>query len=147
MNGMVAQFKHFLLKQNALALAIGVIIGGAIGKVVTGIVEDIFMPIISLVMPGGGWREAELHLTHTAAIKYGDLLGRFIDFTIISGVVFLVLRIALADQLKEPPAAEPTKVCPECLEKIPLAARRCKACASPQPPNVAPPTASPAKPA
>ena len=133
MTGLVAQFKHFLLKQNALALAIGVIIGGAIGKVVTGIVEDIFMPVIGLVMPGGEWRTLELHLTATSALKYGDLIGRLLDFAIISAVVFFILRIALADQLKAPPPAAPTKICPECLETIPAAAKRCRACTSPQP--------------
>jgi large conductance mechanosensitive channel len=127
------QFKHFLLKQNALALAIGVIIGSAIGKVVTGIVEDLFMPIIGLVMPGGDWRALELHLTANSAIKYGDLVGRLLDFAVISTVVFFVLRIALADQLKDPPPPPPSKTCPECLETIPEAAKRCRACASIQP--------------
>jgi large conductance mechanosensitive channel len=122
MPGLVAQFKSFLL-------AIGVIIGGAIGKVVTGIVEDIFMPILGLVMPGGEWRTLELHLTATSALKYGDLIGRLLDFAIISAVVFFVLRIALADQLAPPP----TKACSECLETIPAAAKRCRACAMAQP--------------
>ena len=125
MTTLVDQFKHFLLKQNALALAIGVIIGGAVGKVVSGIVEDVFMPLLGVVMPGGEWRQAQLHLTANNFIKYGDLLGRCVDFVVVSAVVFFVLRLSLKDQFKEP---APTKVCPECLEAIPMAAKRCRAC-------------------
>ncbi len=128
MTSLVGQFKQFLLKQNALALAVGVIVGGAVAKVVSGIVEDIFMPIIGVIMPGGEWRSAQLHLTANNFIKYGDLLGRFIDFVIVSAVVFFVIRLILKDQLKDPP---PTKVCGECLETIPAAAKRCKFCAQP----------------
>src|SRR5580700_372695 len=123
------EFRDFLLKQNALALAVGVIIGAAIGKVVSGIVEDVFMPLIGVVMPGGEWRNASLPLTGQNAIKYGDLLGRAIDFTIVAAVVFVVVKLLL-DEKKEP--APPTKVCPECLETIPAAAKRCRACTSPQ---------------
>ena len=51
------EFREFLLKQNALALAVGVIIGGAVGKVVTSIVSDLLMPVVGLGLPGGNWRE------------------------------------------------------------------------------------------
>ncbi len=125
--GLYREFKDFLLKQNALALAVGVIIGAAIGKVVSGIVEDLFMPLIGVVMPGGEWRNAAFPLTGQNAIKYGDLLGRVIDFTIVSAVVFVVVKILIHEK-KEP--APPTKVCPECLETIPAAARKCRACGS-----------------
>ncbi len=124
-------FRHFLVKQNALALAVGVIIGGAIGKVVSGIVDDVFMPIIGLLLPNGEWRKLSWVLsrhpdgTPANAIAYGDLLGRLVDFTIVSLVIFIVLKIAL----HEPPKT-PTKPCPRCLELLPLAANRCRACTS-----------------
>jgi len=121
------EFKEFLLKQNALALAVGVIIGGAIGKVVSGIVEDLFMPVIGIVMPGGEWRNASLPLVGQNAIKFGDLLGRVIDFVIVATVVFVVVKLLIHEK-KEP--AAPTKTCPECLESIPAAAKRCRACTS-----------------
>ena len=121
------EFREFLLKQNAFALAIGVIIGAAIGKVVSGIVEDILMPVIGLILPGGEWRNAQIVLSGQNAIKYGDLAGRLIDFFFIALVVFL-----LAKALLEKPAAAPaTKSCPQCLEAIPVGARKCRACASP----------------
>ena len=126
MRATTKEFREFLLKQNAFALAIGVIIGAAIGKVVSGIVEDVLMPIIGLALPGGEWRNAQLTLSGQNAIKYGDLAGRIIDFLFIAIVVFL-----LAKALLEKPAAAPaTKSCPQCLELIPAAARKCRACGS-----------------
>jgi large conductance mechanosensitive channel len=131
---MFNQFKEFLLKTNALALAIGVIIGAATGKVVSGIVDDLLMPVIGMVLPAGDWRDAQIVLSQAAdaagkvtvnAIKYGHFLGALLDFTIIAFVVFLVTRQLLP---KETPA--PTKQCPECLETVPAAAHRCKACAT-----------------
>ncbi len=120
------EFKDFLLKQNALALAVGVVIGAAVGKVVSGIVDDVIMPIVGVAMPGGEWRSAQLLLAGSNAIKYGDLLGRLLDFVIVSAVVFFIVKAFLGKPA--PPA--PTKACPECLESIPAAAKKCRACAS-----------------
>jgi large conductance mechanosensitive channel len=126
--GVFTEFKAFLIKQNALALAVGVVIGSAVGKVVSGIVDDIFMPIVGVLLPGGEWRSAQFVLSGANAIKYGDLIGRLIDFTIVSFVVFIVVKLLL----KEPPPPPPadTKSCPECMETIPQAAKRCRACTS-----------------
>jgi large conductance mechanosensitive channel len=121
-----AGFREFLLKQNAVALAIGVIIGAAIGKVVSGIVEDVLMPVVGLALPAGDWRNAQLALSGQNAIKYGDLAGRLVDFVIIALVVFFLTRALL----EKPAPAPATKACPECLETIPAAARKCRACAS-----------------
>jgi large conductance mechanosensitive channel len=60
---MLAEFKRFLLKTNAFALAIGVIIGGAVGKVVESLVKDVLMPLIGLGLPGGDWRDAKIVLS------------------------------------------------------------------------------------
>jgi large conductance mechanosensitive channel len=126
---MLKEFKDFLLKQNALALAVGVIIGAAIGKVVAGIVDDVLMPIIGLLLPGGDWRSAQLVLSQGNAIKYGDLMGRIIDFTIVAFVVFVITKAILP----KPEAPPPTRTCPECLESVPAHAKRCRACAQPMP--------------
>lgn len=123
-------FRDFLLKQNALVLAVAVVIGAAVGKVVSAIVEDIIMPVIGILIPGGEWRNWELPLTHDAAgkvtnaIKYGDLLGRLVDFSIVALVVFFVTKAILREK---PP---PTKACPRCAETISAAATRCKFCTS-----------------
>jgi large conductance mechanosensitive channel len=127
MNKLAGEFKEFLLKQNALALAVGVIIGAAMGRVVSGVVDDLIMPIVGLVLPGGDWRTAQVTLSGNNAIKYGDLVGRIIDFAIVSAVVFAILKLVL----EKPPPPETTKTCPQCLEPIPLLAKRCRACTSP----------------
>ncbi|HZX40304.1 MAG TPA: MscL family protein, partial [Myxococcaceae bacterium] len=62
-------FREFLLKQNALALAVAVVIGAAVGKVVSAIVDDVIMPVVGLVLPPGEWRSLEVPLTHDAAGK------------------------------------------------------------------------------
>ena len=122
-------FKSFLLKQNALALAVGVVIGAAVGKLVSGIVDDLMMPLVGLLLPGGDWRSAQFALSATSFIKYGDLIGRTIDFGVVSAVVFVMVKFLI----KTPPPAE-TKGCPECLEVIPLSAKRCRACGVSVPP-------------
>jgi large conductance mechanosensitive channel len=128
------EFREFLFKQNALALAIGVIIGAAMGRVVTSVVSDLLMPIIGLGMPGGEWRSAQIVLSETTgpdgapvvnAIKYGAFLGNVIDFVVVAFVVFMILRYAL-----KPSPDAPTKGCPFCKETIPLDATRCRACTS-----------------
>lgn len=128
--GFAGDFREFLLKGNVVALAIGVVIGAAFGKVVSGVVDDVIMPIVGLLLPGGEWRTAQIELGGGNAIKYGDLLGRLVDFVIVGFVVFLATK-ALIERSK-PPAAPvaATKSCPECLESIPAAARRCRACGS-----------------
>lgn len=123
---MVAEFRGFLTKTNALALAVGVIIGAAVGKVVSALSDDILMPVIGLFLPGGDWREAKLPLSGENAILYGHFLGTLVDFVVISFVLFLILRTLVKPVAA--PAAEETKKCPECLEMIPAAARRCRAC-------------------
>ena len=131
---MFEEFKQFLLKTNALALAVGVIIGAAVGKVVSSMVSDILMPVIGLLIPGGAWREMSFVLTRKPdgapanAITYGAFLGNVVDFVIIAFVVFTITK----SLLKPAPAAPgpPMKECPECRESIPAAARKCRACAS-----------------
>jgi large conductance mechanosensitive channel len=127
MNKLAGEFKEFLLKQNALALAVGVIVGAAMGRVVSGIVDDVIMPVVGLVLPGGDWRNAQVVLSGNNAIKYGDLAGRIIDFAIVAAVVFAILKLVL----EKPPPPETTKTCAQCLETIPVLAKRCRACTSP----------------
>jgi len=132
---MLQEFRDFLTKTNAMALAVGVIIGAATGKVVSGVVDDVLMPVISLALPSGDWRQAKVILNTVtdakgkvteSAITYGHLLGTIIDFIFIALVVFLIVRALI----KPPPPGPPTKSCPECLESIAAEARKCKACAS-----------------
>jgi len=127
---MLKDFKAFLTQSNALALAIGVIIGAAVGKVVSSLVDNILMPIIGLVIPGGAWREMKIVLTTNpdgtpaAALGIGPFLGSLVDFLIIAAVIFMITKALL----KPTPAGPPMKTCPACKEVIPVEATRCRAC-------------------
>jgi large conductance mechanosensitive channel len=132
---MVSEFKEFLLKTNAFALAIGVIIGGAVGKVVSSMVSDLLMPIISVVIPGGGWRTWQIVFSRDAAgavtnaMSVGSFLGTVVDFIIIGAIVFMVTK-TIMKPAPEPPAP-PMKACGQCAESVPAAAKKCRYCASP----------------
>lgn len=132
---MISEFRGFLTSTNALALAVGVIIGAAVGNIVSALAADILMPVIGLLLPGGGWREAKVVLSSGTdaagkvvenAILYGHFLGTVVDFLVISLILFFIVK-TLIKSVPEPPA-EAMKKCPECLEMIPQAARRCRAC-------------------
>jgi large conductance mechanosensitive channel len=123
----LSEFRAFALRGNAIDLAVGVVIGGAFGKIVSAVVDDAIMPLISALLPGEEWRE----LTVTPLkFKVGHLLGATLDFMIIAAVLFLVVQKLMGRFRHHPaaPAAPATKTCAECLETIPLAARRCRAC-------------------
>jgi large conductance mechanosensitive channel len=131
---MVREFREFLLKQNALALAVGVITGAALGRVVTSLVSDLLMPLVSLGLPSGDWRAAKIVLSQTVgpdgkpvvnALSYGAFLGTVVDFVIVSSVVFLIVR-----QFLKPSPAAPTRTCQFCRETVPADAIRCRACTS-----------------
>ena len=134
---MIGEFKSFLTLSNALALAIGVIIGAAPGKVVTAVADDLLMPVVGMILPSGDWRQAKIVLKTATdasgkvtenAILYGHLIGTLLDFLIIALIVFLIAKAVM-----KPEGGVPNKSCPECLEMIPLAARRCRACGTPTP--------------
>ena len=129
---MVKGFKEFLLKNNVLALAIAVIVGGAVGKVVSSLAADVIMPVIGKMLPSGEWRSAKLVIGTSVgsdgkeivnAVNYGTFFGSVVDFIIIAFVVYLITRALI----KEAPAP-PSKNCPRCKESIPVDATKCKFC-------------------
>ena len=130
---MFNEFKGFLLKTNALALAVGVIIGGALGTVVNSLVKDIIMPPIGMALGGVDFSQLKIVLKAVAggdpatevAIRYGTFLNAIIAFVVIAFVVWQISRMFI----KEAPAAE-VKTCPFCKEANAADASRCKACTS-----------------
>jgi large conductance mechanosensitive channel len=132
---MATGFFDFLRKTNALALAVAVIIGAAIGKVVSSVVADLLMPVIGLFVGGGEWRTLQIPLRTApdgkvlSALAVGNFLGAVVDFVIIAFFVYLVAK----SLLKETPAppGPPMKVCGACGEGILARAARCRYCTSP----------------
>lgn len=86
--GLVSEFKEFAMKGNVVDLAVGVVIGGAFGKIVTALVADIVMPLINPLIPGGDWRAIEVG----RHIKVGDFAGTVLDFLIVALAIFLVVK-------------------------------------------------------
>jgi large conductance mechanosensitive channel len=131
----VAGFKEFLLKTNALALAVGVIIGAAMGSVVTSLVNDVIMPPIGMLLGNVDFSQLKIVLqanatdsTKDVAIKYGAFLNTVFAFVVVALVVYLVTRMIMRPAPEAP--AAPTKVCPFCKETVPAEATKCRACAS-----------------
>ena len=133
---MIGEFRAFLLKTNALALAIGVIIGAALGNVVGSLVNDIIMPPIGVVLGGVDFSSLVIKLkdaTVDAAgkpvpevdIRYGTFINVIITFVVIAFVVFIIARTFIKEE-----EAAPAKACPFCKEANAVDASKCKACAS-----------------
>jgi large conductance mechanosensitive channel len=126
---MLKEFKEFVMRGNVLDLAIAVIIGGAFGKIVGSLVNDIIMPVIGLIL--GGVNFSDLSLTVGAAvITWGAFVQSIIDFLIVALVIFLIVKTA--NKLKKAPApTEPTtRDCPYCFSTISIKATRCPNCTS-----------------
>jgi large conductance mechanosensitive channel len=130
------EFKGFLLKTNAVALAIGVIIGLALNNVVQSLVNDIIMPPIGLVLGNIDFSQLKIVLkaavggdpSTEVAIRYGSFINIVIAFVVIAFVVWRLSKIFIRE---EPAAAEPpAKTCPYCKEANAVDATKCRACAS-----------------
>jgi large conductance mechanosensitive channel len=127
---MLKEFKDFVVRGNVLDLAVAVIIGGAFGKIVGSLVNDILMPLIGLVM--GQVNFAELAWTvGEASVKWGMFVQTIIDFLVVAFVIFLVVKAA--NKMKKPapvpaPGEPITKECPRCFSTIHIHATRCPNC-------------------
>jgi large conductance mechanosensitive channel len=145
----IKDFKEFILRGNVMDMAVGVIIGGAFGKIVSSLVNDVLMPPLGKVIGGVDFKDLFISLNGKAyesldaatragapVVKLGVFFNQVLDFLIMAAVVFVVVkqtsalvsaRLAPAPAAPEPPA---TKECPECAETVLARARKCKHCGS-----------------
>lgn len=145
MKKMLEEFKKFALKGNMIDLAVGVIVGGAFNSIVTSLVNDIFMPVLSLftgkldfanwfiALDGNKYMTiAEAQEAGAATLNYGNFISGVINFIIMAFVVFMLVKAINKLKKDEPakPAAPTTKKCPFCKTDIPLEATKCPHCTS-----------------
>lgn len=135
----IKEFKAFAMRGNVVDLAVGIVIGGAFGKIVTSMVNDVIMPPIGALIGGADFSDLVLSLGNNPLtqkaieVRYGAFINTLIDFTIVAFAIFLVVKAMNRLKQAEPapaPAAPTTKKCPECLMEIPIEAKRCGHCTS-----------------
>jgi len=142
---MLKEFKEFIMRGNVLDMAIGIIIGGAFGKIITSLVNDILMPPIGVLLGNVDFANLFVNLSGkpyasladakaagAATINYGLFVNTIIDFVIVAFVIFLLVRAVnrMRRQQEAPPAVPTTKECSYCLSSIPIKATRCPNCTS-----------------
>jgi large conductance mechanosensitive channel len=143
--GMIKEFKEFAMRGNVVDMAVGIIIGGAFGKIVSSMVNDVIMPPIGAMLGGVDFsslaikvKEAGVNAagkeTPAVLINYGKFINTVLDFIIVAFCIFMVVKAM--NQLKKrtekpaPAAAPTTKECPRCCSQIPIKATRCPNCTS-----------------
>jgi large conductance mechanosensitive channel len=140
---MFKEFKEFALRGNVIDLAIAVIIGGAFGKIITSLVNDMIMPPLGLILGNVNFTDLFISLDGTkyasledaqaagaATINYGIFINTIIDFILVAIVMFLVVYWFNKMKRAPAPAAPTTKECPHCFTQIPIPAKRCPNCTS-----------------
>lgn len=134
MKAFMKEFKKFIARGNVMDMAVGIIIGGAFTAIVTSLVNDIIMPVLSLIVGGFDFNALCIVLGEgegAATLNYGAFIAAVINFLLISFVIFLLIRtINKMTAKKEEPAAPTTKECPFCREQIAIEATRCPHCTS-----------------
>jgi large conductance mechanosensitive channel len=132
---MLSGFKQFILRGNVVDLAVGVVIGGAFGTIVSALVKDLLTPMIAALVKAPDFSNLSYTL-NGSKLLYGDFLNAIISFLLIAGAVYFFvvtpINALITRTRKDPAPADPTtKKCPECLSEIPLEARRCSHCSQP----------------
>lgn len=130
---LMKDFKEFAMRGNVMDMAVGVIIGGAFGKIVTSLVNDIIMPPIGFLMGSVDFSHLVITLHAEAlgkapvTIRYGIFINTVLDFIIVAFAIFMVIK--QMNRFKK--EADPTtKECPKCISKIAITATRCPHCTS-----------------
>ena len=131
--GIISEFKQFIARGNVMDMAVGVIIGGAFGKISTSLVNDVIMPAVSMLTGGvdfSNWKivlkqavagaDGVIDASTEVAIRYGSFLATIIDFLIIAFAVFCLIKFlnSLHRKKEEAPAAPPAPPEPSAEEKL-----------------------------
>jgi large conductance mechanosensitive channel len=131
---MLKGFRDFILRGNVVDLAVGVVIGGAFGTIVTALVKDLITPLIAAVVgkPDFSAIGFDIDKTH---FPIGDFINAVVAFLLVAAAIYFFVVVpvnALMARVKrgETPADPTTRKCPECLSEVPLAARKCAFCTS-----------------
>ncbi len=136
---MMKEFKEFAMRGNVVDMAVGIVIGGAFGKIISSFVKDVLMPPIGMFLGGVDFSALSLTLkeavgdTPAVLVKYGIFINTVIDFIIIAFAIFMVIKgmNRMKKKEEEAPAPAPTtKKCPYCQTDIPIDATRCPSCTS-----------------
>jgi large conductance mechanosensitive channel len=136
---MLSDFKKFILRGNAIELAVAFVVGAAFNGVVQSLVKDLLTPLIAAI--GGKPNFSSYYFTiNNSRFSYGDFINSLVSFIMIAAAVFFLVihpinkLIEITSRLKTPP--DPTdKKCPECLSTIPIGATRCAFCGIKLKPN------------
>ncbi|MCU0243284.1 MAG: large-conductance mechanosensitive channel protein MscL [Acidobacteria bacterium] len=129
---MFKEFREFAMRGSVLDMAVGIIIGGAFGTIVSSLVADVLMPPIGMLLGKVDFANLSIKLSDTVAIGYGKFINSIISFLIVAFCLFLIIRSMNRLKKKEAPApAAPTaKDCPFCATAVPIKAVRCPHCTS-----------------
>jgi large conductance mechanosensitive channel len=134
--GMLQEFKEFAMRGNVVDMAVGIVIGGAFGKIVSSLVNDIIMPPIGVLMGNVDFSKLVYTLKEpvgdvaAVTLNYGAFINTIVDFIIVAFAIFIVIKQMNRLKKTEPAAAPTTKPCPYCLSTIPIKATRCAQCTS-----------------
>ena len=127
---MIKEFKDFAMRGNVMDLAVAVIIGGAFGKIIASLVNDVLMPLLGVILGVLNFSELSFSVGG-AVVMYGAFIQAIVDFIIVAFVIFMLVRAMNNMKKKEPaPAAPTTKECPHCFSTISIKATRCPNCTS-----------------
>ena len=135
MKAIIKEFKEFISRGNVMDMAVGVIIGGAFTSIVTSLVNDVMMPVLSLLTGGFDFTALCVSLGEgesAATLNYGAFIAAVINFLLIAVVIFALVKMIkkFSRKRKEAPAPATTTTCPFCRETISVEASRCPHCTS-----------------
>ena len=131
--GLISEFKEFAMKGNVMDMAVGVIIGGAFGKIVSSLVDDILMPLVGMLTGNIDFSKLAFKFGEgdlTANLTYGNFIQNILQFLIVAFALFAVIIGMNKLRRPAPEAAPTTKICPFCKNEVPIEATRCGHCTS-----------------